>query len=179
MGISLHRCIVIMALCCFAGGTLAASAQDGAPDAVVIRDTISAPFGTVWAAMEESMAEMSCGKAQTNKITDPEDELGFYKGMYISDFCILSTGEDSTYDHMVQYGKLPMIRGGIWITGRVQFKVNVREIGVRQTVLILRAELSGFEQFITNAVHFWTSNGVLERRMHEAIRAKIAAKQNN
>jgi hypothetical protein len=80
---------------------------------------------------------------------------------------------------MEQYGKLPMIRGGIWITGRVQFKVNVREIGVRQTVLILRAELSGFEQFITNAVHFWTSNGVLERRMHEAILAKIAAKQNN
>ena len=179
MHMYMKRIVALVAIWVSLGASSSALSQDAASDAVVIRDTISAPFGTVWSAMEESMAEMSCGKAQTNKITDPEDELGFYKGMYISDFCILATGEDTTRDHMEQYGKLPMIRGGIWITGRVQFKVNVREIGVRQTVLILRAELSGFEQFITNAVHFWTSNGVLERRMHEVILAKIAAKQNN
>jgi hypothetical protein len=60
----------------------------------------------------------------------------------------------------------------------VQFKLNVKEEGVRQTKIILRAELSGFEEFITNQVHFWTSNGVLEKRMMAAILAKVAVKLN-
>lgn len=151
--------------------------QGATKEEVVLRDTIDAPFGTVWSSLEESMQEMSCGKPQTSKITDPEDELGFYRGQYISDFCILATGEDTTRTYMVQFGALPPIRGGIWITGRVQYKVNIKEIGVRKTVMILRAELSGFEEFITNAVHFWVSNGILERRMRDGILAKVSAKQ--
>lgn len=152
--------------------------QDSKQEEVVLRDTIDAPFGTVWSSLEESMQEMSCGKPQTSKITDPEDELGFYRGQYISDFCILATGEDTTRQYMTQFGALPPIRGGIWITGRIQYKVNIKEIGVRKTVMILRAELSGFEEFITNAVHFWVSNGILERRMRDSILSKVAAKQN-
>lgn len=144
-------------------------------EAVIMRDTLDASFGTVWSAMKSSMEEMACGKAQTDKVIEPEDELGFYKGQYISDFCMLSTGEDSTADHMEQYGVLPRIRGGIWITGRVQFKVNVKEIGVRKTVMILRAELSGFEEFITNRVYFWVSNGKLEQSMRDAIVGKVMA----
>ena len=148
-------------------------AQD---EAVILRDTLNASFGTVWSSMQDAMAEMACGKAQTNKVIEPEDELGFYKGQYISDFCMLATGEDTTADYMEQFGELPRIRGGIWITGRIQYKVNVKEIGVRQTVMILRAELSGFEEFITNRVYFWTSNGILERQMRDTIVAKVAAK---
>ena len=164
------------ALIAFLAVTLAPAASTLAQDQVILRDTLDASFGTVWSSMQESMAEMACGKAQTNKVIEPEDELGFYKGQYISDFCMLATGEDTTADYMEQFGDLPRIRGGIWITGRIQYKVNVKEIGVRQTVMILRAELSGFEEFITNRVYFWTSNGILERQMRDAIVAKVAAK---
>ena len=164
------------ALIAFLAVILAPAATTLAQDQVILRDTLDASFGTVWSSMQESMAEMACGKAQTNKVIEPEDELGFYKGQYISDFCMLATGEDTTADYMEQFGDLPRIRGGIWITGRIQYKVNVKEIGVRQTVMILRAELSGFEEFITNRVYFWTSNGILERQMRDAIVAKVAAK---
>ena len=146
---------------------------------IVLRDTLDASFGTVWSSMQEAMAEMACGKAQTNKVIEPEDELGFYKGQYISDFCMLATGEDTTADYMEQFGELPRIRGGIWITGRIQYKVNVKEIDVRKTVMILRAELSGFEEFITNRVYFWSSNGILERQMRDSIVSKVAAKTDD
>ena len=158
---------------------LTPAASSLAQEQLILRDTLDVSFGTVWSSMQESMSEMACGKAQTNKVIEPEDELGFYKGQYISDFCMLATGEDTTADHMEQYGELPRIRGGIWITGRVQYKVNVKEIGVRKTVMILRCELSGFEEFITNRVYFWTSNGILERQMRDAILAKVAAKTDD
>jgi len=156
----------------------APSAFTVAQEGVILRDTLHASFGTVWSAMQESMEEMACGKAQTNKVIEPEDELGFYKGQYISDFCMLATGEDTTADYMEKFGELPRIRGGIWITGRIQYKVNVKEIGVRQTVMILRAELSGFEEFITNRVYFWVSNGILEQQMRDAIVAKVEANKD-
>ena len=165
-----------LALVVFSIALMAAAAPSKAQDQIILRDTLNASFGTVWSSMQDAMAEMACGKAQTNKVIEPEDELGFYKGQYISDFCMLATGEDTTADYMEQFGDLPRIRGGIWITGRVQYKVNVKEIGVRQTVMILRCELSGFEEFITNRVYFWTSNGIIERKMRDEILARVAEK---
>jgi hypothetical protein len=122
------------------------------------------------------MATFGCPKPQTEKITEPIEETGLYKGLYVSDYCIVAAGEDSTRIKMEEFGELPRIRGGIWITGRIQFRVNVKEEGVRQTKIILRAELSGFEEFITNQVHFWRSNGVLEKRMMDAIIAQVSVK---
>ncbi len=161
---------LVIAACC--------ATPSVAQEQIILRDTLDAAFGTVWSAMKSSMEDMACGKAQTDKVMEPEDELGFYKGQYISDFCMLATGEDTTSDYMEQFGEIPRVRGGIWITGRIQYKVNVVEIGVRKTVMILRAELSGFEEFITNRVYFWTSNGILERRMRDAIVAKVEASKD-
>ena len=147
------------------------------PPQVILRDTINSSFGKVWKRVKELMKTEGCGRPQTEKIIEPEDEVGFYKGIYVSDFCMLVTGEDSTKGHMEAYGKIPRIRGGIWITGRVQYKVNVKEIGVRQTMIIVRAELSGFEEFITNRIYFWTSNGKLEEIMMAAIIADLDGKK--
>jgi hypothetical protein len=66
---------------------------------------------------------------------------------------------------MEAFGDLPRIRNGIWITGRVQFRVAVREEQRNKTKVVLKAELSGFEEYITNQVHFWNSNGKLEEEM--------------
>ena len=152
---------------------LPVSLQAGDPQQpVVLTEVVNASFGKVWDAIQASMNELGCGKPQTDKVTEPVEEAGFYKGVYVSDFCVISTGEDTTRDFMEKFGEIPRIRGGIWITGRVQYKINVKEEGIRQTKIILRAEISGFEEFITNGVHFWVSNGILEKQMMDAILAK-------
>ena len=104
--------------------TAPAKSADDQPQ-VILRDTVSASFGKVWNAVKECMDERGCGKPQTEKIIEPEDEVGFYKGIYVSDFCMMATGEDTTKDHMEQWGRVPRVRGGIWITGRIQYKINI------------------------------------------------------
>lgn len=148
---------------------------DEPPKQVILTKVVAASFGKVWDAIQSSMRELGCSKPQTEKITEPAEEGGFYTGLYVSDFCVIVKGEDSTKQYMEQFGQIPRIRGGIWVAGRVQYKVNVKEEGIRQTKIILRAEVSGFEEFITNAIHFWTSNGILEQRMMDSIIAKINA----
>lgn len=145
------------------------------PKQIILNKVANASFGKVWDAIKTSMTELGCAKAQTEKITEPAEEGGFYTGLYVSDFCVIAKGEDTTKQYMEQFGELPRIRGGIWITGRVQYKINVKEEGIRQTKIILRAEVSGFEEFITNAVHFWVSNGILEQRMMDSIMSKVNA----
>lgn len=164
----------LLCLSVFLTSVVTVSAEDPQKQ-VVLTKVVSASFGKVWDAIKNSMQELGCSKPQTEKITEPAEEGGFYTGLYVSDFCVISKGEDSTKNYMEQFGELPRIRGGIWVAGRVQYKVNVKEEGIRQTKIILRAEVSGFEEFITNAIHFWTSNGILEQRMMDAIVAKINA----
>ena len=156
----------------FIAGSLTAKAGDET-EPVILKDTVNVSFGKVWEAVKSAMTEFGCQKPQTEKVIEPEDEVGFYTGVYVSDFCMIVTGEDSTRVVMERYGELPRVRGGIWITGRIQYKINVKEFGIRQTAIVLRAELSGFEEFITNKVYFWTSNGILERDMMAKILAKI------
>ena len=143
-----------------------AFSQGKAGDAqqVILNENVEASFGKVWDAIKKVMETQKCGKAQTEKIIEPDEEGGLYKGLYVSDYCILAVGEDSTRAIMEQYGELPRIRGGLWINGRVQYKINVKEEGRKNTKITLRAELSGFEEFITNQTYFWVSNGDLERK---------------
>ncbi len=154
-------------------------AADDEPQPVVLTETVPASFGKVWTSIKEVMTEFGCPKPQTEKVTEPIEETGLYKGLYISDYCILAQGEDSTRDKMEVFGELPRIRGGIWITGRVQYRINVKEESARNTKIILKAELSGFEEFITNQVHFWVSNGVLEKRMMDLIIKRVQEKSAN
>lgn len=169
---------ILLTLFCLVLLCVTPTLADEQPEQVVLTETVNASFGKVWDAIKESMTDFGCPKPQTEKVIEPVEETGLYKGIFVSDYCILVTGEDSTRDKMEQYGEIPRVRGGIWITGRVQFKVNVKEEGVRSTKIVLRAELSGFEEFITNQVYFWTSNGILEKRMMESILNKIKIKMD-
>jgi len=119
------------------------------------------------------MDDFGCPKPQIEKIVEPAEEGGIYKGQYVSDYCVMSQGEDSTRDVIQRYSDAPRIRGGIWVTCRVQYKINVKEEEGGTTKIILRAEMSGFEEFITVANHFWLSNGTLEKQMMAAILAHI------
>ncbi len=140
---------------------------------LVLQETVDASFGKVWDAVKQCTGDFGCPKPQTEKIIEPDDPTGFYRGIYVTDFCMVVTGEDSTRDVMERYGELPRVRGGIWISGRIQYKINVKEEGIRKTKITLKAELSGFEEFITNQIYFWTSNGLLEREMMAKIVATV------
>jgi hypothetical protein len=164
--------VCITALIC--GGSLRAQDEQ---QPVVLTETVKGRFGTVWEAVKISIEEFGCPKPQVIKVIEPAEEGGLYKGQYVSDYCVLSEGEDTTKATIQKYSEVPRIRGGIWVTCRVQYKINVREEDEGVTKIILRAEMSGFEEFITAANHFWVSNGDLERQMMATILAKIKRKQ--
>src|SRR5688572_3088040 len=133
--------VILIAL--LIGTTTFASAQE-VPEQIVITQTFDGSFGKVWAAIKKAMEAQNCGKAQQEKVIEPAEEGGLYKGIYVTDFCLLVEGEDSSKIKMEPYGQAPRIRGGMWISGRVQYKLNVKEEEARKVKVILRAELSGF-----------------------------------
>ncbi|MCX6140498.1 MAG: hypothetical protein NTX15_06700 [Candidatus Kapabacteria bacterium] len=149
--------------------SIAYAAPGDEPEQVIVSESVKGSFGKVWRAIKHSMEVFGCPKPQIEKIIEPTEEGGLYKGQYVSDYCILAEGDDSTKDVIEKYSSVPRIRGGIWVTCRVQYKVNVKEEENGMTKVILRAEMSGFEEFITGANHFWVSNGDLERRMMSMI----------
>jgi len=152
-------------------GLASAPAAAQGAEQIVLTETIDASFGKVWNAIKRGMEAEVCGKPQTEKVIEPAEEGGLYKGIYISDFCVFAQGEDTTKDVLERYGEIPRIRGGMWVAGRIQYKINVREEARNKTKIILRAELSGFEEFITSQVHFWASNGILEKQLMARILA--------
>lgn len=142
---------------------------------IIIRETLNGSFGKVWNGIRVAMREFGCDKPQTEKVIEPAEEGGFYRGLYISDFCVKASGEDTTMDVISRYGKLPKIRGGIYVSFRVQWKINVKEEERGKSSIIMKCELSAFEEFITNSVHFFNSNGILEQQMLEMIKTAVAA----
>lgn len=143
------------------------------PQAITLTETVQGSFGKVWRSVKRAMESANCPKPQVEKVIEPAEEGGLYKGQYVSDYCLLAEGEDSTKDVIERYSEVPRIRGGIWVTCRVQYRVNIKEEEGGVTKIILRAEMSGFEEFITAANHFWTSNGDLEKAMMAKILAYV------
>jgi len=167
------RLMAFMAMLLLSATTMTVQAQEGQQQ-IILTETVDGSFGATWEAVKRAMNDFRCDKPQQEKVIEPAEVDGFYKGLYVSDYCILKTGEDSTSKVMEQYGKLPRIRQGIWTSGRIQFKINVREEERGKTKVVLKAELSGFEEYITAAVHFWTSNGILEQRAMDLIKKYTA-----
>jgi hypothetical protein len=170
----MNRLILAFAVAILCSASMVAQDE---PQPVVLTETVQGRFGTVWESLKTAIEEFGCPKPQVIKVIEPAEEGGLYKGQYVSDYCVLAEGEDTTKATIQKYSDVPRIRGGIWVTCRVQYKINVREEEGGITKIILRAEMSGFEEFITAANHFWVSNGILERQMMETIMAKVKKKQ--
>ena len=170
----MNRLILAFAVAILCSASMVAQDE---PQPVVLTETVQGRFGTVWESLKTAIEEFGCPKPQVIKLIEPAEEGGLYKGQYVSDYCVLAEGEDTTKATIQKYSDVPRIRGGIWVTCRVQYKINVREEEGGITKIILRAEMSGFEEFITAANHFWVSNGIRERQMMETILAKVKKKQ--
>ncbi len=133
--------------------------------------TYNAPFELVWNSIQQSLDDINCSYMKPNyKIT----EEGYYKGTIKTDFCLFTEGEDSTFDVLEKYSyKLPLIRGGKWINGRLQYKFLIKQTGDNEVYVLLKTEMSGYEAAVTNEVQFWKSNGILEKRLIDIINSKV------
>ncbi|MCS6965335.1 MAG: hypothetical protein NZ473_01005 [Candidatus Kapabacteria bacterium] len=125
--------------------------------------TLPKRFPEVWRAVKQAITERGC---QLEYERHQEDTTGLLFGIIRSEYCVLVQGEDSARVVMERYSvEIPRIRGARWMNGRVQFTARLRELDTEGVELRLGAELSGMEGYITNRVHFWASNGVLERKL--------------
>lgn len=135
--------------------------------------TFDQPFEIVWNAIIKAVEENNCMFKTKNYRTTDE---GFFKGSIQSDFCVFTQGKDSTFDVLKRYSlEMPMIRGGNWVNGRIQYKFIIKEQEDGMVYMLMKTELSGFEEYVTYEVHFWQSNGLLEKAILDRINELIAA----
>jgi hypothetical protein len=153
-------------------------AQDPEPEPIILIELTSASIVKVYRTIEKTMAEVGCPKPQAYTEPDPTLEQGSLKGKWVSEYCMLQEGTDSVKAYIKKYSEVPRIRGGIWTTCRVQYTFNLKEVEDGKTKIILRAQMSGYEEFITQATHFWPSNGVLEREMMARLLKNLSAGSN-
>lgn len=138
-------------------------------------ETYNYPFEVVWASVKKSVADLNCQLMKENYTQN--DTSGLFKGSIHTDYCVFSTGSDSTFKVLRKYSlKVPFIRGGVWVTGRVQFKFVVTERKDATVYLTVKGEISGFEEYVTAQVHFWESNGYLETKILETIKKNLNVK---
>jgi len=136
-------------------------------------DTYSNTFEEVWGAILKCVENENC---QVAKKTYSQTDQGLYKGSIVSDYCIFAMGNDTTVDNLKKYSKeVPIIRGGVWITGRFQYKFTVNEREDGTVNLVLKGEMSGFEEYVTYSIHFWESNGYKEYMMLKRIKEYLAS----
>ncbi len=128
-------------------------------------------FDLVQKASAEAITETNC-QISVNKVL--KDEKGFNKGKVFSDYCVFSLGKEETFGNLKKYSlKVPVIRGGIWENGRMQYKVLLTENEDQSVNIEVKGEISGMESFVTGEVHFWKSNGFLETKILENIKKKL------
>lgn len=175
------KLLLNLAIVAFLLGYVPGTAQSSTPN--IIKENLKVEFTTLFNAVKKTLRDMECD-VEVEKYSQSDDNL--YRGNIRTRFYIIITGIDSTKDIMEKYScdedgceKFPYIRGGEWVSGRIQYKFVMKENEDNTVDIRLEGELSGFEQWVTHKVHFWQSNGILERRLLEKIKenAGIAAEK--
>ncbi len=131
--------------------------------------TMNYSFERVYNACKTAIEELGC---QIINQTYSQTDDGFYKGKVFSDYCVFIGKTDTTFDNIERYCvKVPIIRGGVWVNGRMQYKFIINENKDGTTYLKLKGEVSGREDYVTSKVHFFESNGYFENQIIEKINA--------
>ncbi|ROL60134.1 hypothetical protein D9V87_02810 [Bacteroidetes/Chlorobi group bacterium MS-B_bin-24] len=134
-------------------------------------ETFSESFDMVWRAIKKSLDDIGCMISYEKY---QQNDEGYFTGTLKSDFCVFSFGKDTTFQVLKRYSyEMPLIRGGIWINGRIQYTFKVKENPDGSVFISFKGQLSGFEDFVTHQVHFWKSNGILETQMLERIKNNL------
>lgn len=129
-------------------------------------------FEDAWNAVKTVFDEM--GIFLMNEVQKQDDE-GFFKGIIKTEYSVFVNDKSKAVPELKRYSyDMPYIRGAVWINGRSQYTVVINEIddGERVSILV-RCEISGREDNVTNEVHFWKSNGYLETNLYKRIEKKL------
>lgn len=137
-------------------------------------------FHVVFNAVKQAMKDIGCMISYENI---KSLEGGVKRGTINSDFCVFVEGYDSAFTVLKRYSQkrpftkeskiFPLIRGGVWQNGRMQYKISIKEQLDKKVYLLLKGEISGYERKATYLFHFWDSNGILETQMLERIQHNI------
>ena len=137
--------------------------------------TYNFTFEIVWGAIKKAIESNDCLIEQEST---PKQVNGLYKGSVKSNMCVFVENTDSTFELLNRYSYyLPVIYGGVWINGRIQYKFSIREQEDGSCKIILKTEMSGFEEKVTSQVHFWKSNGLLEMAILEKVKKILDEQQ--
>lgn len=129
--------------------------------------TYNYSFEKVYNACKKAIEELGC---QIMNESYTQTDEGLYKGKVFSDYCVFATKSDTIVDALSRYSvKVPIIRGGVWANGRMQYKFILTENKDGTTHLKLTGQISGREEYVTAKVHFWESNGLFEMAILERI----------
>ncbi len=162
--------LLVVTIAALFSSNMAFAQLDQTPE-FVHEENLKKPFPTVWKAIHKALETINC-RVETEKKSEAEN--GLFKGNIRTENWIFITGEDSTLDRLEKYGVVPTIRAGRWVSGRAQFKFIIKEKDDESTDIRLTTEISGFEEYVTQKVHFWNSNGLLDTQIMEKIRAALA-----
>jgi hypothetical protein len=127
---------------------------------ITTNDTLNYPIKTVWKSIKRAFFLKGTFSDPSTREPKLDEKTNLYRGSIRSDFCVFAAGPD--------------IRGGKWVAGRVKYEFRVREITEEQTTVSLVCGISGYEDAVTGSVHFWNSNGILDKEILELVH-KLAA----
>lgn len=138
-------------------------------------DTLNLPFEQVWEAAIACIDSINCQIITKNP---RQGDDGLYRGTIQSDFCVFALG-DTVLRNLKYYSvEVPFIRGGIWANARFQYKFVIKELENGACSVRIIGEVSGFENHVTNKVHFWQSNGFKEFQMLERLKKFLGLPNN-
>lgn len=124
-------------------------------------------FERVYNACKRAIQDLGC---QVLSESYNQTDEGFYKGKVFSDYCVFASKSDTIVDALSRYSvRVPVIRGGVWVNGRMQYKFILTENNDGTTTIKLNGQISGREDYVTSKVHFWESNGLFEMAILERI----------
>jgi len=164
--------IMICASCILNVTSLHAQFEEDLPQ-ITTEDTLKASIRTVWKGIKRAFNELGTFSDPSTRDPKMDEKTGLYRGFIRSDFRVFAGGSDTTYKVLERYGRLPVIRGGTWMAGRVKYEFKVRELSEDVTYVSLVCGISGFEEGVTNEAHFWNSNGILDKEILDLLKKLI------
>lgn len=165
--------LLVLCIACLVNATpLHAQFEEDLPQ-ITTEDTLKASIRTVWKGIKRAFNELGTFSDPSTRDPKMDEKTGLYRGFIRSDFRVFTGGKDTTVEVLERYGRLPVIRGGTWMAGRVKYEFKVREIAEDLTYVSLVCGISGYEEGVTNEVHFWNSNGILDKEIMELLKKLI------
>lgn len=164
--------IILFVSCLLDVTPLRAQFEEDLPQ-ITTEDTLKASIRTVWKGIKRAFYQLGTFSDPSTRDPKMDEKTGLYRGFIRSDFRVFASGSDSTADVLERYGRLPVIRGGTWKAGRVKYEFKVKELAEDLTYVALVCGISGYEEGVTNEVHFWNSNGILDKEIMDLLKKLI------